>query len=362
METYQKTQYTEKEYCVFLKKRNILIFGNYGGQNWGDEAILKGLLSNLDSARFLVTVVSSNPTWTKKQHGVSSVLPPPFGIRSLFRGGIFKTIRAIASADIVLFGGGGLFQGREKKAIWLWGWYRLFAGLLAKKIIFVGNSVGPLRSKFSRKIVRKSFENSRFISVRDSASQKVLAELGILKEKIIVSTDAAFLLRKPSSAKRRAGSLILLRGDGKITADHLKKLFPALPRPIRAIAMDRVDEGFAQSLGVSVCRPESVADLEKIISCSKILLSSRLHGGILALRCETPFILFSSAPKIKSFFSERGLGDVIFSERFQPKRVANKIRFLLKNAIRYKKVLRDVRLEEQKKVHDFLPLFLRKKR
>jgi polysaccharide pyruvyl transferase CsaB len=345
-----------------LKKRNILIFGNYGGQNWGDEAILKGLLSNIDPVRFAVTVVTSNPTHTKNMHGVSSVSPPPFGIRSLFGGGIRKTIRALESADVVLFGGGGLFQDREKKAIRLWGWYHFFASIFAKKIIFVGNSVGPLNSKRSRKIARKAFEKTRFVSVRDSASKKILADIGISPERIIISTDAAFLIRKPPNPKYRKGSVLFIRGDGNITSDRLKKIFSVLPKPIRAVAMDQVDARFAQSLGVPVCNPDSLSDLEKIISHSKIILSSRLHGGILALRCETPFVLFSSAPKIKSFFGERGVGDCVFSERFQANRFFHRIRLLLKNSSSHRKKLQSIRLEEQRKSRDILPIFLQKNR
>ena len=68
-----------------MKRKNLLIFGHYGVPNWGDEAILSGILSKLNIEKYRVVVVTDNLKFTKKHHGVKSIYPPPFGIRSLFR-------------------------------------------------------------------------------------------------------------------------------------------------------------------------------------------------------------------------------------------------------------------------------------
>lgn len=323
--------------------------------------ILSGLVSALPKKAFDITVVSSNPNFTTRIHsGVQSVFPPPFGVKSFLHFRLLQTIRAIKKADIILFGGGGLFQDREPKAIFLWGWYRFVAGFFGKRIIFVGNSVGPLASHISKRIVQKSFQPSRFISVRDTASKNLLLDLGISHTCIVSATDAVFLLRKTPSAKRKKGTLLLLRGDGKITHQQIRKLLPLLPKPVSFLAMDTVDVSFGESLGLPRIQPKSPSDLRSLVSSAKLVLSSRLHGGILALQAETPFLLFSAAPKIQNFFAERSLKKLVLSETYSYKKAKTMITSLIKNASKWIKIFRKIRLLEQRKAKNILPEFLQK--
>jgi polysaccharide pyruvyl transferase CsaB len=342
-----------------MRKKTILIFGNYGGQNWGDEGILSGLLSALASSRFRIIVISSQPKHTGKHHNISSFPPPPFGIRSFFRFSFLRTIRCISSADIILFGGGGLFQDREKRAIFLWGWYRFIAGMFGKRIIFVGNSVGPLRSFVSRYIAKQSFFSSSFISLRDTHSQELLEKMGIPLENIISSTDALFLLRKLPKKREREGTILAFRRSDKKNIQKIKNIFSILPKPIYVISMDKEDEDFLSKYNVPFLHPKSVLHLRNIFSQSKFVLSSRLHGGIFALQAETPFLLLSAAPKIQHFFSERGFSDILFSE-IDEKRMKRKVRDMMKNFSKIQEKLEQVRLQEQKKAKQILPLFLQK--
>ena len=125
-------------------RKKILIFGHYGVPNWGDEAILTGILSQIDHSRFSVTVVSTDPAFTEKQHGVKSVLPPPFGVRSFFRLGWVKCLTSISEADYIIFGGGGLWQPMPVKALKLWDWYLRIVQLYGKKVFCLGVSFGSI--------------------------------------------------------------------------------------------------------------------------------------------------------------------------------------------------------------------------
>lgn len=342
-----------------MKKKNILLFGNYGGQNWGDESILSGLLCDLPKNHFHITVVSSDPQKTKESYGIEAILPPPFGIRSLFSEslGVFSSIR---KADIILFGGGGLFQDREKKAIFLWGYYWLCCKILKKKLVFVGNSVGPLSSFCSRFIAKRAFLSAPFISVRDESSQNLLLSLGIPRVRIALATDAAFCARKLPEPKTRKGTLLLFRGDGRITPDQIRPLLRHLPSPVSAIAMDKIDEDLAKDLGVSLKKPSSLMDLKREIVSARLVLSSRLHGGILALQAETPFCVFSAAPKVRHFFSQRGLFPLLFEEDFEPEALQKKIRAIQRSFKKTQNILSKVRLQEMRKTKNILPLFLQK--
>jgi len=62
----------------------IVIAGNYGANNLGDEMILEGLLKLLNDVvpDAKITVLSSEPKDTKKRHKVKSLNLFPAGFRS----------------------------------------------------------------------------------------------------------------------------------------------------------------------------------------------------------------------------------------------------------------------------------------
>lgn len=82
------------------KISNVLIFGNFGAYNMGDEAILAGQIEDLQKKKnIIITVASRYPDRTKKLHGVLCVSQK----------NILKIIKIILRTDIVIVGGGGLF-------------------------------------------------------------------------------------------------------------------------------------------------------------------------------------------------------------------------------------------------------------
>ena len=97
-----------KRVLRLTKNKKIVISGYYGFDNAGDEAVLSGILEmlgNLD-IKADITVLSSNPEATSKLH---------YGITSVNRFGIVSLIKAISSADLVISGGGSLFQDVKHK-------------------------------------------------------------------------------------------------------------------------------------------------------------------------------------------------------------------------------------------------------
>ena len=82
--------------------KEILIGGYYGGGNLGDEAILAAILQdlrNLDPS-LNYSVVSWDPHLTRKEHEVGAV----------YWRDIEALVEASRKADLILVGGGGLFQ------------------------------------------------------------------------------------------------------------------------------------------------------------------------------------------------------------------------------------------------------------
>ena len=102
-------------------KKQILVCGNYGAGNLGDEAILDGLLKLISSTwpQAKVTVQSAKPNSTHRVHKVDSVYFFPAGVKSCFKFWFstrcLNTIRALSKTDLVILGGGGLFSDEKRQ-------------------------------------------------------------------------------------------------------------------------------------------------------------------------------------------------------------------------------------------------------
>lgn len=345
------------------QKKTVLLFGNYGGQNRGDEAILSGLLHCFPKDHFRLLVFSSDPQKTKKIHQVESIPFPPFGLRSLFRSSSYSFLSPLREASIVLFGGGGLFQDREPFAVLLWSYFALLVRFVSKrntKVFCVGNSFGPFRSLLSKFFVRIALQNIRFFSVRDSESLALLHRLAPQNALIEQATDFAFALSTPRTRYKRQGTILAFRGDGNISLERVQKMFNFLPKPITAIAMDSVDQTFAKRLHIPLLEPKNTAELLRFFSEAECVLSSRLHGGILSLLAETPFLLFSSAPKIQHFFGDRGLSKLVLREDSSLEEIRKAGKKILSSSEKWQKEFRCLRKEERQKTKLLFPAFLQK--
>lgn len=89
--------------------KNVLISGYYGFNNTGDEAMIETMSILLAKKDCTLMVLSSNPERTKELYNV----------QAYDRYKISEIIKAIKKADIVISGGGTLFQDiTSKKSIW----------------------------------------------------------------------------------------------------------------------------------------------------------------------------------------------------------------------------------------------------
>jgi polysaccharide pyruvyl transferase WcaK-like protein len=142
----------------------ILIVGAYGYRNAGDEAILAGLLAELDGAR--LTVVSRRPAETAAMHAVRTV-------------GIGGAVAALPRHRSVLIGGGGLF-GRD-----LGGLGRLVApfGLAAvaarRSVAISGVGVDTRLPRVTAAALRRLAPHLAGFTVRDAPSAANLAAIGV---------------------------------------------------------------------------------------------------------------------------------------------------------------------------------------
>ncbi|MFA7685642.1 MAG: polysaccharide pyruvyl transferase family protein [Candidatus Gracilibacteria bacterium] len=310
----------------------IVIAGNYGVQNLGDEMILKGLLQSLRSIFPLaeLTVLSSNPVETNRTYQVNSVEKFPAGFRSFFKNIFHKnnaTSRAVKACDYFILGGGGLFGGPKRRANLIWGIQAVMAYFYGKKVVMYGQSIGPIKKFIDRLILKRLFKKAKLIIVRDKPSKDRLRELGIEK-KVYVYPDLAFRFKIETDEHQREKRLIVaLRQMENLPVDFNESISSFLNWVIAEHKWNvtfitfqkgvESDEKLHEEI-MEMINDKSYLDLidehdiEKIIRVyleSEMVFGMRLHSLISAIKTDTPFMAINYAPKVKDFLESSGMED-----------------------------------------------------
>lgn len=303
----------------------ILISGYYGFNNIGDEAILKGLLEGIRSrlSPVDILVLSKFPDFTAKKHDV----------RAINRINLFKIFREMRSMDMLVSGGGSLFQDvTSKRSIaYYLGIIWLAKRVFRKKVMIYSQGIGPVTKKYNRYLLAKMLNQIDVINVRDEKSKAELISLGVTKE-ILVTTDTVFNICKPPLEK---GKALLQKIDSKNHKPYIgisvryweandqkicletAKLCELLVektghRPVlipfhfhRDLQlMRKIYATLPQSIRGEVLLMEEylyVEDYLSLVGNLDIMVGMRLHGLIFATLMEVYPIGISYDPKIQSF-------------------------------------------------------------
>jgi hypothetical protein len=177
--------------------RRVLILCGDSDRNLGDHAIVQAMCQELRAAspRLELSVLSRDPRRTKRDFGAKA-LPP--GWR-----GVFAVWKAAARADLVLCGGGGLFQDDDSLAkMPYWAVRVALARILAGRVVGYALGVGPLRAASSRLFARLAFACMEKISVRDRRAQDVAEVLSTRPVSLL--PDPALVLRPVDAEAARA--------------------------------------------------------------------------------------------------------------------------------------------------------------
>lgn len=163
----------------------IGVLGSYGGRNLGDEAILTGLLADLQkqepNARIIV--FSRNPDHTRSAHPEVEAVPWE---------GVSRTDSSpvLAQLDLLILGGGGILYDREARR------YLRVVRVAQERglpLLTYAVGVGPLSEIVDTGMVRETLAGATQVTVRDQESRMLLEEAGLLNP-ITVTADPAFLL------------------------------------------------------------------------------------------------------------------------------------------------------------------------
>ena len=171
----------------------ILVCGNYGVGNLGDEALLSGLHE-------LFTELTTDAELVAMGKGRLF----PFGIRSFLRSLInwklwARPYRLMREADIVVIGGGGLFTDEERALAGLfWALHGLVAHYLLKRPVLVlgvsSGTMGAVSSWATQRLVRVA----RLVSVRD---RRTLKKFSGWREGVVAGPDLSYFCSEFADAQ-----------------------------------------------------------------------------------------------------------------------------------------------------------------
>lgn len=245
-----------------LSVRPLLLIGNYGVGNVGDEALKEYFLRRFPDMEWIV--VSAKP-------GAVEVSRLPFGFRSLFTPW-WRTIRAYRRCGGVVFGGGSLFTDIESAvAPLLWWWYVVVAAFLRRPVFLAFQGIGPFRTRVGEWCARWVVRRAVFLSVRDVLSLRRIERWGLHK-KCILSFDPVFLHVYACKAGIRSNKLLII------------------PRSHSSLEFWRiVEERQKDGLVVSVAEPRTLDELSHAVASASHLLTQRYHAGIVALALGVSF-------------------------------------------------------------------------
>ncbi|MFA6991950.1 MAG: polysaccharide pyruvyl transferase family protein [Candidatus Gracilibacteria bacterium] len=297
--------------------KKVVIAGNYGAKNLGDEMILEGVLEMVKNMfpKSEVTVLSADPIATEQTHKVKSAYLFPSGIRSFIKGILFghfaATKQIVQECDLFILGGGGLFASIKRRANIIWGRQVKWVYHYKKPLFILGQSLENIKGFFGYRIVKRVFENAKVIAVRDIQSKAVLDALGI-KKHIYVIPDAAFRVRTGEKYHSGGQGLIILRKSDRLSNQYLYEVGEFAKWLIKEENMDicfvnfqNADNslhekmsGYTKKEGICIVTPKSVNDVFDLYHKADFVLGMPLHSVIAAVKTETPFIALKYALKV----------------------------------------------------------------
>lgn len=311
-----------------MKPITILICGNYGATNLGDEAILSGLINGLNSMNLKVPIkikaLSYNPQQTLTLHpklqAVNYFLP--FGLRSFFRGflkgELWQTLKAIKSCDFFILGGGGLFSNESWRAVMIWSLHALTAYHYKRPVLMVGQTVEKINNRCLRWLTKKIFSKASLIITRDQESAHILIAQGITN--LHSTADCAWssdlkaiaisnkLAKKPKIGVSLRSYKDFPNSKFQTIKTAINNVFPEAE--IIGIPMQShqaSDQQILQNLEISVAKPKSSLEVAQLISKQDFIITMRLHAAIFAAINQKPFLSINYHPKVRSFAKQMQL-------------------------------------------------------
>lgn len=336
-----------------LKTRapRIGIFGGYGTGNFGNDASFEALYNFLrtEHPEADISAICSKPEVVAQRFGVKAVgiaAPRPEGIwrkldtlllrqPSTWRNWA-RCLKALRDYDVILSGGTGVFDDFRDTPI---GWpsvllrWCLAARMSGVKWTFVSVGAGPIVSPISRAMMKRAGALAQQRLYRDDDSYKFMQGIGVDGPRDGAVPDLAFLLPAPPQSERPDSDPLVIgvgmmtyhgwsSGGGMFEAYielHVRLIEWLIAQgygvrmiigqtPTDLVAAREVEK----RLGRAMLTPRdeqmsSIHDAMAAIAETEMVIASRYHVQIAALKMGRPLISLSYGPKNDALMADVGL-------------------------------------------------------
>lgn len=305
---------------VALPDVRIVLSGYYGYANSGDEAILstiiKSINRNVKNAE--VTVLSKSPGMTMYTYDCKAV----------DRFNVFQVYKAVKKCDILVSGGGSLFQDRTSTRSLLYYTFIIYlAEKLGKKVMIYANGVGPIFEKENRRLAASVVNKADVITIRDENSMEELRSMGGWREDMHITSDPVFMINaapvdRINEIFKAKGIpldkpiiMVSIRNWSSIEGFNRKiamlcdKLYENYNCNIVFLAMQIPDDvvisrkarEYMKNPAYLLDEEYSSEELAGIIKKADFAITMRLHALIFSARAGVPFVGIVYDPKVKYY-------------------------------------------------------------
>ncbi len=351
---------------------DIIISGYHGFANSGDEALLFAILSTLRKKKpdISVTVLSKTPEETARVYGV----------KSINRYNLFKIVKEMRKAKMLLFGGGSLLQDvTSSKSL---RYYLAIIKLAQKcgiKTMLYANGIGPITKKGNRRLASKILNKADVITLRDDKSDVELKNLGVTKPFIEITADPAFTLntdltlsgdyykkmagipegtklcvvsvREWKNAAANFSEIMASMCDYMIEKYDIYPLFVPMQYPHDIEISERIMKKM-KNRGYIINRELSVPEMFSVLSEAEFVIGMRLHSLIYATTLEIPAMALVYAPKVSAFMESIGQTDCVNVETMAEEGALEKLDLLIKGRSERSRKLRETNAILRKKAEE----------
>ncbi len=304
----------------------VMITGYYGFDNLGDEAILEELITELSSVcdKENIVVLSNSPKKTSASHGV----------KSISRWDWLKFISLLKRTNVLISGGGGLFQDRTgPRSVIFYATQIFLAQFVGTKIFIYAQGLGPLNTVLGRQLTKLAFAQADSITLRDNNSINMLKSWGL---DAALTSDPVWAMQ-PSALPQPAQSTldnlrmnpadkiigISLRNDIALADYHLNLLAQAIAKKFPTTSsilllpfqinqdlepLKKIDK-YLQELGFKTSsfdpsllnKPSHWLALMQNLD---LVIGMRMHALLMALQAGRPVIGIAYDPKVSLLLNE----------------------------------------------------------
>jgi polysaccharide pyruvyl transferase WcaK-like protein len=352
------------------EKKQICLFGLFGGGNYGNDGSLEAMLLVLQQLRpdAVVGCVCVDPQTIERKHRIPAVAvswqgfsTPVYRIYDRIALRIpgrmanwIRALRYLQQFDVMIVAGTStLCDYRSGPFGTPYGLFRwaVAARLCGVKLCFVSTGAGPILRPLSRRMLTYVARSAHYRSFRDQVSKDFIASLGINTGNDLVYPDLVFKLPVPAPLamrRRTYGPVTIGVGvmayhgwqeaqDGNVYKTYLAKIAQFIHsllqrgHRVRLLIGEDADNKTVNDIGTIlaaqgfrlknsappnaefhqfVAEPiESLHDIMRQIGDTDMVVATRFHNVICALKLSRPTISIGYEAKNEAVMTEMGLAD-----------------------------------------------------